>query len=261
MWSTGQLTKFADAMFQDVDGGPVHDSRPPRCRSSRCIATRSSTATSCRCSYAAYSPCFRKEAGAAGKDTRGLIRQHQFEKVELVWLTRAGALVRSPGDLDRRRRKPLQELGLPYRVMALCAGDIGFNAAKTYDFEVWLPGSASYREICSCSNCTDFQARRSQIRFRRDAKAQTRIGAYAQRLGPGHRAGRWSRFWRIISSATASCASRRCCCPLPDSTDRARRRLRADRPDEARRGGFFRAPQYSGGNLVRLHSTRRKPTA
>jgi seryl-tRNA synthetase len=126
--------------------------------------------------YAAQTPCFRKEAGAAGKDTRGLIRQHQFEKVELVWLTQPE---RSFDDLDRltaHASSLLQELGLAHRVMLLCAGDTSFNAAKTFDLEVWLPsGGGLYREISSCSNCTDFQARRSAIRFRRDTKAKPEL--------------------------------------------------------------------------------------
>jgi seryl-tRNA synthetase len=125
--------------------------------------------------YTAHTPCFRKEAGAAGKDTRGLIRQHQFEKVELVWLTTPE---RSFADLDTLTRHAaglLEELGLAHRVMLLSAGDTGFNAAKTYDIELWLPGADAYREISSCSNCTDFQARRTNIRFRREAGAKPEL--------------------------------------------------------------------------------------
>ena len=126
--------------------------------------------------YTAYTPCFRSEAGSYGQDVRGLIRQHQFEKVELVWLTDPA---RSFDDLDRLTAHAaglLEELGLAHRVMLLCAGDTGFNAAKTFDVEVWLPsGGGMYREISSCSNCTDFQARRSAIRFRRDAGAKTEL--------------------------------------------------------------------------------------
>jgi seryl-tRNA synthetase len=122
--------------------------------------------------YTAYSPCFRKEAGAAGKDTRGLIRQHQFEKVELVWLTQPEKSPETLEQLTADAEALLQELELPYRVMLLCSADVGFNAAKTYDLEVWLPGQQTYREISSCSNCTDFQARRAQIRFRREPKAK-----------------------------------------------------------------------------------------
>jgi seryl-tRNA synthetase len=118
--------------------------------------------------YVAATACFRKEAGAAGKDTRGLMRQHQFEKVELVWLTAPEHSFETLETLTSDAESLLRELGLPYRVVALCAGDTSFNAAKTYDIEVWVPSSGSYREISSCSNCTDFQARRGSIRFRRE---------------------------------------------------------------------------------------------
>ncbi len=111
--------------------------------------------------YTAHTPCFRKEAGAAGKDTRGLIRQHQFEKVELVWLTTPERSFDDLETLVRNAAGLYEELGIAHRVMLLCAGDTGFNSAKTYDIEVWLPGANTYREISSCSNCTDFQARRS----------------------------------------------------------------------------------------------------
>jgi seryl-tRNA synthetase len=114
----------------------------------------------------AHTPCFRSEAGAAGKDTRGLIRQHQFEKVELVHITRPADSYAALEELTGSAEKILQKLGLPYRVVALCAGDIGFGAAKTYDIEVWLPGQGKYREISSCSNCEAFQARRMQARWR-----------------------------------------------------------------------------------------------
>ena len=116
--------------------------------------------------YCAYTPCFRAEAGAGGKDTRGLIRQHQFDKVELVKLTTPEA---SYGELEALRQdaeRVLQGLGLHYRVITLCSGDLGFAAAKTYDLEVWLPGQDAYREISSCSNFEDFQARRAKIRYR-----------------------------------------------------------------------------------------------
>jgi seryl-tRNA synthetase len=114
----------------------------------------------------AHTPCFRSEAGAAGKDTRGLIRQHQFEKVELVHITRPADSYAALEELTGNAEKVLQKLGLPYRVVALCAGDIGFGSAKTYDIEVWLPGQGKYREISSCSNCEAFQARRMQARWR-----------------------------------------------------------------------------------------------
>ncbi len=116
--------------------------------------------------YTAHTPCFRAEAGAAGKDTRGMIRQHQFEKVELVQMVRPADSFVALDELAGHAEKVLQKLGLPYRVVVLCGGDIGFAAAKTYDLEVWLPSQGKYREISSCSNCTDFQARRMQARWR-----------------------------------------------------------------------------------------------
>jgi seryl-tRNA synthetase len=114
----------------------------------------------------AHSPCFRSEAGSYGKDTRGMIRQHQFDKVELVQVVHPDRSCEALEELTGHAEVILQRLGLPYRVMALCTGDIGFAAAKTYDLEVWLPGQKAYREISSCSNCEAFQARRMQARFR-----------------------------------------------------------------------------------------------
>jgi len=116
--------------------------------------------------YVAHTPCFRSEAGAAGKDTRGLIRQHQFEKVELVHIVKPADSYAALEELTANAEQVLQKLELPYRVVALCAGDIGFGSAKTYDIEVWLPGQEKYREISSCSNCEGFQARRMQARWR-----------------------------------------------------------------------------------------------
>ncbi|MFL1676036.1 serine--tRNA ligase [Paenibacillus dendritiformis] len=122
--------------------------------------------------YTAYSACFRSEAGAAGRDTRGLIRQHQFNKVEMVKLVKPEDSYEELESLTHHAESILQQLKLPYRVMALCTGDLGFSSAKTYDLEVWLPSSGTYREISSCSNFEDFQARRANIRFRRDAKSK-----------------------------------------------------------------------------------------
>jgi len=123
--------------------------------------------------FTAYTPCFRREAGSYGKDTRGLIRQHQFNKVELVKLAKPEDSYDELEKLTQDAEDILQRLGLPYRVMLLCAGDMGFASAKTYDIEVWLPGQGRYREISSCSNCGDFQARRAEIRFRREGKKGT----------------------------------------------------------------------------------------
>jgi len=125
--------------------------------------------------YTAYTPCFRSEAGSYGKDVRGLIRQHQFNKVELVWFTRPEDSYDALEGLTAHAETVLQRLGLPYRVVSLCTGDLGFSAAKTYDLEVWLPGQGKYREISSCSNCTDFQARRAGIRMRREKGAKPEL--------------------------------------------------------------------------------------
>jgi seryl-tRNA synthetase len=125
--------------------------------------------------YVAFTPCFRSEAGSYGKDVRGLIRQHQFHKVELVKLTRQETSMDELESLLADAEEVLKRLGLPYRVVTLCTGDLGFSAAKTYDIEVWLPGQEAYREISSCSNCTDYQARRSNIRYRPEAKGKPRF--------------------------------------------------------------------------------------
>ncbi len=125
--------------------------------------------------YVSYTPCFRREAGAHGKDTRGIIRQHQFNKVELVKLTVPEDSYRELETLLEDAEEVLQRLGLPYRVVSLCSGDLGFSAAKTYDIEVWLPGQKAFREISSCSNFEDFQARRAGIRYRDKPKEKPRF--------------------------------------------------------------------------------------
>jgi len=122
--------------------------------------------------YVAYSSCFRSEAGASGRDTRGLIRQHQFNKVEMIKIVKPETSYDELEKMTANAERVLQLLGLPYRVLALCTGDMGFTAAKTYDLEVWLPESNMYREISSCSNVEDFQARRANIRFRQDTKSK-----------------------------------------------------------------------------------------
>ncbi len=171
MWSTGQLSKFADDMFEDRDAQlfmiPTAEVPLTALRGGEIL-----DASELPAKYVAYTPCFRREAGAAGKDTRGLMRQHQFDKVELVWLTTPDASFAALETLTQHAESLLSELQLPYRVVELCAGDTGFNAAKTYDLEVWVPSNNAYREISSCSNCTDFQARRASIRYRQDAKAK-----------------------------------------------------------------------------------------
>ena len=174
MWATGQLSKFADAMFGDPDADlfmiPTAEVPLTALHGDEILG-----GDQLPLRYAAYTPCFRKEAGAAGKDTRGLIRLHQFEKVELVWLTTPEASFDALEILTGDAEALLQALGLPYRAIALCAGDTSFNAAKTYDLEVWLPNAGTFREISSCSDCTDFQARRAAIRFRRDSASKPEL--------------------------------------------------------------------------------------
>jgi seryl-tRNA synthetase len=175
MWATGQLTKFSDQMYA-FEGDDANDALYliPTAEVSLTALHRDEILTpgTIPLQYTAYTPCFRKEAGAAGRDTRGLIRQHQFEKVELVWLTEPERSFDDLETLVRNATGLYEELGIAHRVMLLCAGDTGFNSAKTYDVEAWFPGGDTFREISSCSNCTDFQARRSGIRFRRDATAK-----------------------------------------------------------------------------------------
>ena len=125
--------------------------------------------------YVAFTPCFRSEAGSYGKDVRGLIRQHQFHKVELVKLTTPETSMAELERMTADAEEVLKRLGLPYRVVVLSTGDMGFSAAKTYDIEVWLPGQQAYREISSCSNCTDFQARRAGLRYRPEPGAKPRF--------------------------------------------------------------------------------------
>jgi seryl-tRNA synthetase len=125
--------------------------------------------------FVAHTPCFRSEAGASGKDTRGMIRQHQFEKVELVHIVKPEHSYAALEELTGHAEAVLKALELPYRVLALCAGDVGFGSAKTYDIEVWLPSQARYREISSCSNCEAFQARRLQARWRNPAAAKPEL--------------------------------------------------------------------------------------
>ena len=168
---TGQLPKFAEDVFklEGLDYFLVPTAEVPVTNFHREEILNASDLPKY---YTAYSACFRSEAGSAGRDTRGLIRLHQFHKVELIKVTTPEQSYEELESMTANAEKVLQRLGLPYRVLALCTGDIGFTAAKTYDLEVWLPSAGMYREISSCSNTEDFQARRAQIRFRRDAKSK-----------------------------------------------------------------------------------------
>ncbi len=166
---TGQLPKFEQDLFR-VQGEPGFFLIPTaEVPATNIVRDSIVEAKQLPMKLVAHTPCFRSEAGAAGKDTRGLIRQHQFEKVELVHIVRPADSYAALEELTGHAEKVLQRLELPYRVMALSAGDVGFASAKTYDLEVWLPGQNRYREISSCSNCEAFQARRMQARWRNDA--------------------------------------------------------------------------------------------
>jgi len=172
MTGTGQLPKFEMDLFRTADPElfliPTAEVPVTNIHSNEILDEKDLPIY-----YTAYTPCFRREAGSYGKDTRGLIRQHQFNKVELVKLTRPEDSYEELEKLTADAEEILQKLGLPYRVVTLCTGDLGFAAAKTYDIEVWLPGQQKYREISSCSNCEDFQARRARIRFKREGKKGT----------------------------------------------------------------------------------------
>jgi seryl-tRNA synthetase len=163
---TGQLPKFAQDLFA-VSGDPGFYLIPTaEVPVTNLVRDQILAPETLPLKYAAHTPCFRSEAGAAGKDTRGMIRQHQFEKVELVHIVKPEDSYAALEELTGHAEAVLKALELPYRVIALCAGDTGFSAAKTYDLEVWLPSQQRYREISSCSNCESFQARRLQARWR-----------------------------------------------------------------------------------------------
>jgi len=163
---TGQLPKFGEDLFHIEDERDFYLIPTAEVPVTNLVRERILEADELPLKMAAHTPCFRSEAGSHGKDTRGMIRQHQFEKVELVHIVRPADSWDALEELLGNAEKILQRLELPYRVVTLSAGDTGFSAAKTYDIEVWLPGQGRYREISSCSNCTDFQARRMQARWR-----------------------------------------------------------------------------------------------
>ncbi len=170
MTGTGQLPKFEeDAYKVDNDTFLIPTAEVPVTNLYKDMILDGATLPIRHC---AYSTCFRAEAGSAGRDTRGLIRQHQFNKVELVKIAKPEESYEELEHMTQSAEHVLQMLGLPYRVVALCTGDMGFSAAKTYDIEVWMPSYNRYVEISSCSNCEDFQARRANIRFRRETKGK-----------------------------------------------------------------------------------------
>ncbi|MEN5047299.1 serine--tRNA ligase [Pseudomonas koreensis] len=165
---TGQLPKFEEDLFKIAREGEADLYLIPTAEVSltNIVAGEIVDSKQLPIKFVAHTPCFRSEAGASGRDTRGMIRQHQFDKVEMVQIVEPSTSMEALEGLTANAEKVLQLLGLPYRTLALCTGDMGFSAVKTYDLEVWIPSQDKYREISSCSNCGDFQARRMQARFR-----------------------------------------------------------------------------------------------
>lgn len=176
---TGQLPKFEGDLFAAKKGGQEGEAAPDNAALyliptsevplTNLVRDQVVAESALPMKLTAHTPCFRSEAGSAGRDTRGMIRQHQFDKVEMVQITHPDKSYEALEEMTRHAEAVLQKLGLPYRVMALCTGDMGFGAAKTYDLEVWLPAQDTYREISSVSNCEAFQARRLQARFKNAA--------------------------------------------------------------------------------------------
>ena len=171
---TGQLPKFADDQFR-IEGSDLYMIPTAEVPVTNVARERILDAAELPLRFVCHTPCFRREAGSYGKDTRGMLRQHQFEKVELVHVVRPEDSYEALETLTAHAESILARLGLPYRVVTLCTGDIGFAAAKTYDIEVWLPGQQRYREISSCSNCEAFQARRMKARWRNPATGKTEL--------------------------------------------------------------------------------------
>jgi seryl-tRNA synthetase len=171
VFGTGQLPKFAEDLFRTTDGRWLIPTAEVSL--TNLVRERILSADELPLRFTALTPCFRSEAGAAGRDTRGMIRQHQFEKVELVSITTPEQSDEEHERMTACAEAVLDRLGLAYRRMLLCTGDMGFSARKTYDLEVWLPGQGRYREISSCSNCGDFQARRMNARFKREGDKGT----------------------------------------------------------------------------------------
>jgi seryl-tRNA synthetase len=173
VFGSGQLPKFAEDLFRTTSGyWLIPTAEIPL---ANLVADEILDAARLPLRYTAWTPCFRSEAGAAGRDTKGMIRQHQFTKVELISITRPEQSKDEHERMTACAEEVLRRLGLPYRVVVLCSGDTGFAARKTYDIEVWLPGQGRYREISSCSNCGDFQARRMRARFRPEGERRTEL--------------------------------------------------------------------------------------
>ncbi len=166
LFGTGQLPKFEEDLFRTAGDNPLYLIPTAEVPATNLVADTILDDAELPLRLVCHTPCFRSEAGSYGRDVRGMIRQHQFDKVELVHIVRPEESTQALEELTGHAEKILQLLELPYRVVTLCGGDMGFSAAKTYDLEVWLPGQGKYREISSCSNTRDFQARRMQARWR-----------------------------------------------------------------------------------------------
>ena len=226
MYGTGHLPKFEADLFK-VPHGEKNLYLIPTAEVPVTNLYRDETLDGARLpiSLTAYTPCFRSEAGSYGKDVRGIIRQHQFQKVELVKFTKPEQSREEHERLTQDAEEVLQKLGLHYRVMALSTGDMGWSSAKTYDIEVWLPGQQLFREISSCSNFTDYQARRANIRYRPEGGKRRswfiRSTEAGWRLG-----GRGWRSWRTISRPMAAYWCPRFCGPTSAPSELRRRSFR-----------------------------------
>ncbi len=207
MYGTGQLPKFEADLFKVPHGDKnlylIPTAEVPV---TNLFRDEMLEAAQLPISLTAYTPCFRSEAGSYGKDVRGIIRQHQFQKVELVKFARPEQSYDELEKLTHNAETVLQKLGLHYRVMALCTGDMGFSSAKTYDIEVWLPGQQFFREISSCSNFEAFQARRANIRYKSEGKGKTGVRAHAERHAGWPSGARGWRSSRTISRRMAACS-------------------------------------------------------
>lgn len=175
LFGTGQLPKFKEDLFAIAGESGLYLIPTSEVPVTNTVRDEILDVTQLPMKYVCYSPCFRSEAGSYGKDTRGMIRHHQFEKVELVQIVEPEKSYQALEDLTKHAETVLQKLELPYRVMALCTADLGFSSAKTYDLEVWLPGQQCYREISSCSNMENFQARRLKARYRDPKTGKTEL--------------------------------------------------------------------------------------
>ena len=218
---TGQLPKFEEDLFHTTEG--LYLIPTAEVQLTNIHAGEVLDAGQLPLKYCAFTPCFREEAGSAGRDTRGLIRVHQFDKVEMVKYAKPEESFDDLEAMVADAENILQLLGLPYRVISLCTGDIGFSAAKTYDLEVWLPSYNGYKEISSCSNCTDFQARRANIKYRDPENFKG--SRYVHTLNGSGLAGvaPWPPSSRTTSSPTAPCACPTCWCPTWAASRSSRR--------------------------------------